>query len=241
MHPPAVREHARALAAAGHKDADVARRTGLPRTTVRDLRRAPAPGICPRCWRRGSLNAWTDADYAFLLGLYLGDGYVCRAGRTFRLRLSLDTRYAGVIGDARSVLDRGFAANRVGETRADRGSTTVLSVYNSHLPCLLPQHGPGLKHRRRIQLEPWQDAAVKAAPYEFIKGCVWSDGCTFVNRTGRYEYLTVDFCNSSEDIRGLFAGACCCVGLDYRMNADRVRINRRASVERLVARIGTKR
>src|SRR3712207_4546589 len=119
MHPPAVREHARALTIAGHADAEVSRLTGLPRTTVRDLRRSSSQPVCPRCWRRASAMAWTDPDYAFLLGLYLGDGYVCRAGRTFRLRLSLDSRYASVIGDARAVLQRGFAGNRVGETAAD--------------------------------------------------------------------------------------------------------------------------
>ena len=208
---------------------------------MRDLRRAPESPLCPRCWRRASPCLWVPADYAFLLGLYLGDGYVCRAGRSFRLRVSLDSRYPGVIEDARAVLTRGFASNRVGEVRADGGSTVVLSVYNSHLPCLLPQHGAGPKHQRPIQLEGWQWNAVRAAPFEFLRGCIWSDGCTFVNRTGAYEYLTVDFCNLSADIRSLFTATCDLLGIRYRANADRVRINRRASVERLVGRIGTKR
>ena len=241
MHPPAVRERARALAAAGHRDADVAQRTGLPRTTVRDIRLSAMPDLCPRCWRRAAPANWTAGTYAFVLGLYLGDGCISRAGRTFRLRLSLDSRYPGVVTAARSALGRGFAANRVGETHADGGSTVILSVYSSHLPCLFPQHGPGKKHERRIHLEPWQAAAVDSTPFEFLRGCIWSDGCTFVNRTGPYEYLTYDFCNRSDDIRELFTGACRSLGLDYRMNGDRVRINRRKSVERLVESIGTKR
>jgi len=176
-----------------------------------------------------------------LLGIYLGDGCISRAGRTFRLRLSLDARHPGVIRDARAVLQRGFACNQVGTVQADGGSTVVLSVYNSHLPCLLPQHGPGLKHLRPIALEPWQQRILDLTPYDFIRGCIWSDGCTFINRTGPYEYLTFDFCNSSEDIRRLFVEACETVGIECRANADRVRINKRAVVERLAAEIGTKR
>jgi len=37
-------------------------------------------------------------------------------------------------------------------------------VYNAHLPCLLPQHGEGKKHERRIFLENWQHDFVAEAP-----------------------------------------------------------------------------
>src|SRR3954451_6516568 len=133
MHPPAVRERARELAAEGHKDATVARLTGLPRTTVRDLRRSSDGALCPRCWQRTPAMRWTSADYALLLGAYLGDGCISAAGRTHRLRLSLDSRYPGVLDDLRGVLGRGFAGNRLGEVRADGGSTTILSVYGKHM------------------------------------------------------------------------------------------------------------
>jgi hypothetical protein len=166
---------------------------------------------------------------------------VSNARRTFRLRISLDARYPEVIAGARAVLRRGFPRNRVGEVRADRGSTVILSVYSSHLPCLLPQHGPGAKHRRRIVLEGWQEQVVGSAPFDFLRGCIWSDGCTFINRTGPYAYLTYDFCNSSDDIRRLFMDACDRAGLEFRTNADRVRINKRASVARLADQVGTKR
>ena len=241
MHPPAVRERARELAAEGYKDAAVARLTGLPRTTVRDLRRSSPGALCPRCYQPTPAMRWTSADYALLLGAYLGDGCISAGRRTYRLRLSLDSGYPRVLDDLRGVLRRGFVGNRVGEIQADGGATTILSVYNKHLPCLLPQHGGGKKHLRRIALEPWQDEILCEAPFSFLQGCVWSDGCTFVNRTGPYEYLTVDFFNLSADIRELFARACDLAGIDYRMHAKRVRVNRRASVARLVGEIGTKR
>jgi hypothetical protein len=118
---------------------------------------------------------------------------------------------------------------------------TVLSVYSSHLPCVFPQHGEGMKHLRKIVLEDWQRAIVEDAPWSFLKGCIRSDGCSFINRTGPYEYLSYQFCNHSPDILGLFCWTCDLVGLEYRRYAQTVRINRRGSVGRLKDEIGVKR
>ena len=52
-------------------------------------------------------------------------------------------------------------------------------------------------------LETWQ-RLVGAAPWAFLRGCIRSDGCVFVNRTGRYEYLSYGFTNYSSDILDLF-------------------------------------
>jgi hypothetical protein len=37
--------------------------------------------------------------------------------------------------------------------------------------------GPGKKHLRSIQLEPWQQALVDQATEEFVLGLIHSDGC----------------------------------------------------------------
>jgi hypothetical protein len=191
VHPAVTRESALALIAAGANDCEVARRLGIARTTVRDWRRArDSPGpvrICPRCWRP-SLKPiiFADADYAELLGLYLGDGHIVRTGRSDRLRLFLDTRYTGIIADAQALLRRCFPEHRVGTFRTGKGSTTIISVYCTHLACLFPQHGPGRKHRRAIALEQWQTAILEREPWRFLRGCIRSDGCAFLNRTGRY-------------------------------------------------------
>ena len=143
--------------------------------------------------------------------------------------------------------------------RRDNGATVVVSIYSSHLPCLLPQHGAGKKHERALALEPWQWGIVERAPWPFLRGCIRSDGCVYINRTGRYEYLAYDFCNLSEDLLGLFARVCELVGADYRrypprpravagrrrvysgaMRPGSVRINRRASVELFRTEVGLK-
>jgi hypothetical protein len=89
-----------------------------------------------------------------------------------------------------------------------------------------------MKHERRILLEPWQQEIVDAAPWPFIRGCIRTDGCSFINRTGAYEYLSYDFSNISNDIVDLFVEACNRVGVFTRATGGgnrrwRVRINRR--------------
>jgi hypothetical protein len=246
VYPSTVRAEALELMRAGCNDCEIGRRLGIPRTTVRDWRRpwyeraAQFVDTCARCWRPMTDVRFTPDDYAELLGLYLGDGHISQGPRTQRLRISLDARYPGIVRDAEALLARCFPSNRSGRVLADRGRTVVLWLYHQHLSCLFPQHGPGKKHDRPIKLEPWQDELISAAPWAFIRGCIRSDGCVFVNRTGRYEYLSYDFCNVSDDIRELFARACRLVGVEYRMYARRVRIYRRASVALLAANVGGK-
>jgi Homeodomain-like domain len=79
MHDLKVRQRALDLIASGVNDCDVSRRLGVARTTVRHWRwakerGAPARLLCRRCWRPTRRVVLTAADYAELLGLYLGDG-----------------------------------------------------------------------------------------------------------------------------------------------------------------------
>ncbi|HEX2086739.1 MAG TPA: hypothetical protein VHF89_13750 [Solirubrobacteraceae bacterium] len=243
MHAAELREKARSLALAGVNDCEIARRLGLPRTTVRDMRvpRRTERPTCPRCWRPTRAVRFTAGEYAELLGLYLGDGCIVEAGRTQRLRLALDARHPQVVAETRALLAGCFPENRAAVVGADAGATAVVSMYCSHLGCLFPQHGSGQKHRRRIDLEPWQDDLVARAPWSFLRGLMHSDGCFFVNRTGRYTYLSADFCNVSADIRRLFVATCERVGVHARESGPRVRIYRRESVALLAAFVGIKR
>jgi intein/homing endonuclease len=183
---------------------------------------------------------FSDADYAELLGLYLGDGHIVRVSRSDRFRLFLDTRYEGIISDAQSLLQRCFPGHRVGRFRSGKGTTTILSLYCTHLACLFPQHGAGVKHERDIVLEEWQVRIVERSPWEFLRGLIRSDGCAFVNRTGKYEYLSYEFSNRSAQIRELFMDACDLVGVEYRPYRRYVRIYRRTSVALMEQHVGLK-
>src|SRR3954470_5968588 len=84
MHPIETRTAALSLSAAGHDDAEGGRRLGVPRRTVRDWRTgtARARPACLRCWQPTRPVVMTSADYAELLGLYLGDGHITDMPRT---------------------------------------------------------------------------------------------------------------------------------------------------------------
>jgi hypothetical protein len=36
----------------------------------------------------------------------------------------------------------------------------LVNAYSKHWPCLFPQHGPGVEHKRSIELVPWQQRIV---------------------------------------------------------------------------------
>jgi hypothetical protein len=133
---------------------------------------------------------------------------------------------------------------------AHAGTMFFVSVYCSHLVCLFPQHASGPKHLRSLHFEDWQLRLVEAAPFAFLRGCIRSDGCVFVNRTDvhrprPYEYLSYQFSNMSDDIVDLFLATCDRVGVFTRANRNSrglwtVRINRRASVAILLKHVGLK-
>lgn len=187
---------------------------------------------------------FTPGDYAELLGLYLGDGCISKGERTFRLRICLDAKYPGIISDTKALLERCLPENPVGLIRSRREKMLVVSVYSTHLPCLLPQNGAGKKHERRISLEAWQMRLLEDAPWRFLRGCIRADGCAFVNRTGPYSYLSYHFSNRSPDIVELFTRACRLVDVEYRVTCWRgmfhLRINRRGSVGRMLEEVGVK-
>ncbi len=195
---------------------------------------------CPRCSDRLRPLAFSHRDYAELLGLYLGDGHISQLARTQSLRISLDARYPTIVDDTEALLNRCFPNNRVGRVVFRDGGVVVVYVYCGHLACLFPQHGPGKKHERRILLEDWQRGIVEAQPWSFLRGCIRSDGCVFVNRTGRYKYLSYGFANYSADILDLVESTCRAQNLSPRRYARAIRLNRRDDVARLLEHVGLK-
>jgi hypothetical protein len=249
VHPPELRAAALELVARGLNDCEISRRIGVNRRTISDWRRQPyarktEAATCSRCWRPAKPTWFTTADYAELLGFYLGDGCISVHPRTQRLRIALDAKYPGIIEAARGLLVACFPLNQVDVIPYREGDCFAVSIYSAHLTCVLPQHGAGRKHKRKIDLEPWQEAILEAEPWSFIRACIWTDGCAFINRTGPYEYLSYDFTNYSTDIADLFVEACGRVGVEYRRTnyrgAWKIRINRRPSVALMLEHVGRK-
>jgi Homeodomain-like domain len=148
-----------ALAAEGQTSAAIARRTGIPRSTVRDWRagllpQRDRPRPCPIC-APGSVEL-PPREYVYLLGLYLGDGYISRGARTYCLRFFLDGAYPGIIRECRESLEAIRPTQRAWDRRTSSSRCHVVAMYSNHWPCLFPQHGAGRKHERQIALARWQ-------------------------------------------------------------------------------------
>jgi len=231
------------LIASGMNDCAIARATGIPRPTVKDWRhqgahrrkRAQRRSTCPRC----DLVALDETAYAYLLGLYLGDGCLSRYRRdVYRLRISLDAKYANIIAECARAMAT-VSARSVGYTHP-RGCI-VVDAYWKHWPCLFPQHGPGRKHERRIALLTWQRDVARRHPGLLLRGLIHSDGCRILNRVNGTDYPRYHFSNKSSGIRDIFCAACD----DYRIRwtvcrPELLSVARRADVARLDLAVGPK-
>jgi hypothetical protein len=82
-----------------------------------------------------------------------------------------------------------------------------VGTHGMHWPCLLPQHGPGVEHRRKRELADWQQAIVDGNPQRFLRGLFHSDGSRFTNTVvhngKRYRCPRYMFVNESNDITEL--------------------------------------
>ena len=120
---------------------------------------------------------------------------------------------------------------------------------SKHWTCLFPQHGPGRKHERRIELEPWQQTIVTSHAGNFLKGLFHSDGCRTINRVHRewgngerwYEYPRYFFDNLSTDILRLCGEALDRLGVAWRFSKPTtISVARREAVARLDRCVGPK-
>lgn len=254
MHPQEVVDEALRLRAQGLSGGKVAARLSLPRSTVeswlagkkRAIRRGPSGPLrpspaCPACGD-GPLSA---SAYAYLLGLYLGDGHIVKDPRAYRLGIALDSRYPNIIGECvvaiRSV--RGKPSQRV--TLVNREGCVEVVAHWQHWACAFPQHGPGRKHERRIHLTHWQQDIVDANPEFLLRGLIHSDGWRGTNRVkvnGKsYAYPRYQFSNRSDDIMRIFCDACDAFGVEWRrMNRWNIAVSRRPAVARLDSVVGPK-
>jgi hypothetical protein len=228
--------------------------TGVPAATVRTWSRGTIPqagwrallgvGSCARCGGQPhDFSGLADTRYAYVLGVYLGDGTVSE-GHSTSLRISCDPVYPGLIDEM---------AEAIGQLRGRRPHTAflrtsrcvVITSYWKKWPCLLPQHGRGKKHERPIVLTHWQRELVERDPSGFIRGLIQTDGWRGVNKVhvkGKdYEYPRYQFSNRSDDIRQLFTDACDLMGIEWRpWGRWHISVARRESVAKLDEFVGLK-
>jgi hypothetical protein len=241
------REQVARLIAAGLNDCQIERATGIPRRTICDWRHdrysSSRRSACALC--DDNPEGVPGPSYAYLLGVYLGDGHVVHTRRgVYRLRVSCDLLHLNIAWWIALAIEDVRGRRAALQPRLHSRALDV-SSYWKHWPCLFPQHGPGRKHERRIALEPWQQRIVDAHPDQLVRGLIHSDGSRHINRIKHpkrtYDYVRYEFTNRSDDIKRIFCEACDALGVQWRvMNRKSISVARRSSVARLDAFIGPK-
>lgn len=207
------------------------RRTGIPRTTIRGWHARHLKGLGPpgsdhgevagaRCRTCGAPHDFADLpghEYAYLLGVYLGDGCISTGRRgVFRLRLFLDGKYEGIIKRTVMAAAAVLPGRTVGQRWKDIDQRCVeVYAYSKQWPCLLPQHGAGKKHERAIELVAWQRRIVERHREQFVRGLIESDGCRIVANDRGVASVRYHFSNLSEDIKRLYCESLDALGITW--------------------------
>jgi hypothetical protein len=240
MRPVRERQAVDYLAGEGLNACQIASFAGIPRSTVRDWLLKPRS---PRAPRQPSLDlaSLPEADYSYLLGFYLGDGSISHHPRgVYKLRITTDARYPAIIAACAAAMQAVVPRNRVNIYDLPYRAVEIYS-YSKAWPLFFPQHGPGRKHRRKIELAPWQAGIVERFPREFLRGLIHSDGCRVLNRVNGKDYPRYLFDQVSDDIRRLFCDTCNRLGIEYTWSRWKtVSIARAESVALLDSFVGPK-
>ncbi|HWG94708.1 MAG TPA: hypothetical protein VNU66_10835, partial [Mycobacteriales bacterium] len=202
----------------------------------------------PRCFRCAGTGPPRPSAYAYLLGLYLGDGWLHEGRRgVWTLGIYCDDAWPGLLEAAASA-----ARDVSGRSpcRVPKRGCQEVKTYWKHWPCLFPQHGPGRKHQRLIELDPWQAAVVAQEPGPLLRGLFHSDGWrghnVAVHRgpdgfVTRYRYPRYEFSNKSDDIRRICTDALDLLGIAWRPTSRyRIAVSRREAVAALDEHVGPK-
>jgi hypothetical protein len=204
-----------------------------------------------RGWMRGRVPRRTrpredlenlPSQYVHLLGLYLGDGCLSAHPRdVYKLRISLDARYPCLMQECEDSILAVMPCSRL--NRVDKGTWFEVYSYSKSWPRLFPQHGPGKKHERPVELTEWQWELVRKRPDLLLRGLLHSDGCRFTN-TGRggWAHPRYSFNNRSDGIRSIFCAACDLLGLRWTTSGERtIYVSRKDDVALLDLFVGPKR
>lgn len=259
MRPEAEYQKALELIREGVNDCEIGRQLGIPRGTIRDWRVGleARSGGRTESWSGGQQvttcfrcdGGWVDEEsYAYLLGMYLGDGCLSRYPRgVYRLRIACDLKYPEIINEVAIHIVAVRGVDSVGFT-VQEGCVEVHASWK-HWPCVYPQHGPGKKHDRKIELEPWQEEILSTHPKALIRGLIQSDGNRHINPITRrlpsgvrhYRYTRYMFTNASTDILGICTDALELLGVHWTQTTPRdIAVSRRDDVAFLDTFVGPK-
>lgn len=179
--------------------------------------------------------------YSYILGQYLGDGYInkMKNKKTYRLRIFNTVEYKSLNKFIINQLQILFPKNKIGYT--DFKTYLSIHVYSNKLiPFLFPQDGKGKKHKRKIYLHDWQKNII--SDKYLLMGLFHSDGCYYYRKNKNKIYSAYDFRNESDDIHKIFQNCCNNLNINYTfaLNPKRTHIYKKNDVNKLLDLVGTK-
>ena len=179
--------------------------------------------------------------------MYLGDGMISTHRRNvYRLRIFLDRAYPLIVAECEAAMSIVIPASKASTYRHKHDRVNEVSSFSKHWPHLFPQHGPGVKHERRIALEPWQQKVVNRYPGRLLRGLIHSDGCRVTNTIRHpkktYSYPRYFFSNRSRDIQRIFCDGCDRLSIAWRQDGPwNISVARRDAVATMDRHVGPKR
>ncbi|MDQ3758749.1 MAG: hypothetical protein M3331_02230 [Actinomycetota bacterium] len=185
------------------------------------------------------------APYAYLLGAYLGDGCISmQTNGSWLLRIVSDSAWPGILDEFAAAMEAVSGGTAWRRKRPDMNCIEIGLTW-WHWTLAFPQHGPGRKHKRNIELEAWQREIVEEHTGLFLRGLIHTDGWRGWNKVeskGKwYAYPRYQFSNRSDDIRKLFCQACDLLGVEWTpWTRWHISVARRDSVALLDKHVGFK-
>jgi hypothetical protein len=159
MRPAEDVARVRELASYGLNNSQIARLTGISRAAIRDWLRPDSTRLlvptCAVCGHEAhDFDQLPERQYSYLLGIYLGDGMIARMPRCLVLRVFMDSRYSNIIAEVADVMHAVMPKSLASVYAHPRHDVVTIASYSKAWACLLPQHGAGRKHGRKIELAP---------------------------------------------------------------------------------------
>lgn len=216
------------LAEKGLNKCQISRETKIPRATIKTwlLR-----GFCNKAYDKNGLKIGRYEElnpakileseeaqkaYSHILAVYLSDGHIIKMPhkeKLYKISLYNDIKYPLNTKEWADNLQKILTKNRVLVYQRNGYNMKIVISYNQNLLLLFPQHGPGEKYTRKLELADWQKKIIQKYPEQFIRGCIQSDGCIYWQVIGNHSYKRYNYVNKSSDIMDFFLFACECVGI----------------------------
>ena len=181
--------------------------------------------------------------YSYILGIYLGDGCISKAKKSYKIRIALDEKYYNIIEECEKNFKELFPSSSVGIYKVKNKNMYFVNVYSCNLLELFPQHGDGLKYKRDIKLEKFQYDIIDDV--QLIKGLIHSDGCLYKANNKGYISFFYNFTNMSKNIIDILCGSLDNININYKINKHKndvylVNIYKQKDFIKLYSLIGTK-